>query len=287
MTDLRTYQADQVAAALRVTRIYLQSVDARPRQVAEVLAQLLFRDQEGIYWAVDPMAERWYRWQDGDWQASRTPDGPLEGVAWLDAPTSLPPEEGPSEEIALPSMTAAQAAATITDRLGAAYREGHVSSDQANGLLERVALVSHEGHVWRSGVQSGRWYAFIDGAWAGQPDAPADDTLLGRSELVTWAADEHEGESLDTPAAEALGASLLLGATTLPEPVTAPWDPPEATPPIWPACSSCGRENIPGSRYCTWCGKPASHNAKPLCPSCGSPTKAADRFCGRCGTPLT
>ena len=47
-------------------------------------------------------------------------------------------------------------------------------------------------------------------------------------------------------------------------------------------CSSCGRVNRAGARFCGGCGKPlAAH-----CPACGADTEADARFCDGCGAAL-
>jgi DNA-directed RNA polymerase subunit RPC12/RpoP len=57
-------------------------------------------------------------------------------------------------------------------------------------------------------------------------------------------------------------------------------------------CATCGREALPGDRFCTKCGTPikpvrpeaAPAGARPACVNCGSALTARDVFCPRCGT---
>jgi ribosomal protein S27AE len=287
MIDLRTYGPDQVATALAMARAYLESTGARPSELTSVLARLQFRDPQGRYWAADPLSQRWYQWQGGAWQLAAAPSGTLEGLAALDAPgkgtDELPPE---GAEIETPP-TAAEAASELTERLITAYQAGRLSSERADELLGRIALIDRQGRIWRRGVHSGGWYTFENGGWASQPEPPPDEALLTRSDLVAWANSESPDDGMDDQLAEAVGSALWSGADTLPEPVTAPWDTPDAPPPLWPACPQCEREAILGGRFCPWCGQPAPQDEKPRCPRCGSLTKATDRFCGKCGAPLS
>ncbi len=286
MTDLCTYQSDQVATALGIARAYLESTDARPSELASALARLLFRDRQGKYWAADPLAQRWYQWQEGAWQVAPAPKGALEGLAVLDVPGVDPAEMSPEEEETETPTTAAEAAAELTERLVTAYHAGRLSSEGASEFLGRIALIDRQGRIWRRGAHSGEWYIFEDGGWASQPEPPADEALLGRSDLAAWANGESTDDGVDEQLAAALGSALWSGADTLPEPLTDPWEPPEAIPPIWPGCPHCGREAVPGGRFCPWCGQSLPREEKRHCPRCGSPAKATDRFCGKCGAPL-
>ena len=47
-------------------------------------------------------------------------------------------------------------------------------------------------------------------------------------------------------------------------------------------CDSCGREILPGAKFCAGCGKPLSQ--KKFCFSCGAQLNAEARFCSSCGT---
>jgi class 3 adenylate cyclase/tetratricopeptide (TPR) repeat protein len=49
------------------------------------------------------------------------------------------------------------------------------------------------------------------------------------------------------------------------------------------ACPSCGRQALPGERFCGQCGAPLAR----VCPSCGAENPPDHRFCGSCGTALT
>ena len=287
MTDLRTYEPDQVATALGIARAYLESTDTRPSELNSALARLLFRDGQGRYWAADPLAQRWHQWQEGAWQLAAAPSGTLEGLASLDVPGANLAEIPPDDEETETPTTAAEATAELTERLVTAYHAGRLSSERAGELLGRIALIDRQGRIWRRGAHSGKWYTFEDGGWASQPEPPTDEALLGRSDLVVWANSESTDDDMDEHLAEALGSALWSGADTLPEPLTDPWDTPDAPPPLWPACPHCEREAIPGGRFCPWCGQSLPREQKRHCPRCGSPTKLSDRFCGKCGNPLT
>jgi class 3 adenylate cyclase/tetratricopeptide (TPR) repeat protein len=47
-------------------------------------------------------------------------------------------------------------------------------------------------------------------------------------------------------------------------------------------CSSCGRENRSGRKFCAECGAPLAL----ACPSCGAANEPGERFCGDCGARL-
>src|SRR5262245_14021374 len=47
-------------------------------------------------------------------------------------------------------------------------------------------------------------------------------------------------------------------------------------------CSTCGRANRPGNRFCSGCGRPLA----PRCPACGAEAEPGAQFCGDCGAPL-
>src|SRR3989442_14307287 len=48
------------------------------------------------------------------------------------------------------------------------------------------------------------------------------------------------------------------------------------------SCTSCGRANRPGARFCGSCGKPLA----PRCPACGTECEPGAQFCDACGTSL-
>jgi class 3 adenylate cyclase len=47
-------------------------------------------------------------------------------------------------------------------------------------------------------------------------------------------------------------------------------------------CSSCGRANRPGRKFCAACGAALLH----ACPACGAANEPDESFCGECGSPL-
>src|SRR5437870_3009615 len=48
------------------------------------------------------------------------------------------------------------------------------------------------------------------------------------------------------------------------------------------SCTSCGRPNRPGARFCGSCGKPLA----PRCPGCGTECEPGAQFCDACGASL-
>jgi predicted ATPase/class 3 adenylate cyclase len=49
-------------------------------------------------------------------------------------------------------------------------------------------------------------------------------------------------------------------------------------------CTSCGRENREGRKFCVGCGEPLAVELK--CPACRAPYEPDESFCGECGTAL-
>ncbi len=303
MMDLRRYRPEQITAAGQAHAAYATSAETSSQEAIALLKESLFRDPSGQYWAVDHLGQRWYRWEHNAWQIATAPEGPLEGPAALDMPTE------PSTEITLAdddlpvATSAVEAVAALVQRLGSAYCEGRLCSSYAHELLGRIVLVSSEGRAMTVGVASGQWYVFQGGAWSPNATLPSDDALLTRSELSSWI-QGNDGLGVDghpsAEVAESIAAFLVLGAGTLPEPVTEPWDPPAEEPPIWPRCPACQRVNLPGYRHCTWCGQAAppiadgspappgepSATGTLACPACGSPCRPTQSFCEKCGASL-
>jgi hypothetical protein len=307
MMDLRRYRPDQIASAARTHAAYATSADTSPDEAVALLKRHIFRDATGRYWAMDFVGQRWFRWESDNWQVAPAPDEPLEGPAALDLPAD-PSEQAPTDDDPPPlTASAADAVAALVQRLGSAYHEGRLTSAYAQELLGRVVVVSSRGRAMTVGVRSGKWYAFEHGAWCPSDAPSSDQALLTRSELSTWIRDDDgNGDGRETTpsdeAAEAIAAFLILGAGTLPESVAAPWDPPAQDPPLWPRCPACQRPNLPGYRYCAWCGQAApplvdqsiATPARPtasaaqarLCPRCGRPYSPNQRFCAKCGSSL-
>ena len=49
-------------------------------------------------------------------------------------------------------------------------------------------------------------------------------------------------------------------------------------------CTACGKENLPGAKFCTECGgKTASAASGPVCPACGEQVAPGMKFCSACG----
>ncbi|MDR3299037.1 MAG: zinc ribbon domain-containing protein [Candidatus Accumulibacter sp.] len=51
-------------------------------------------------------------------------------------------------------------------------------------------------------------------------------------------------------------------------------------------CPSCGKANVPGTKFCRECGGKLEIPVAPVdraCPGCGAPVPATSRFCGECG----
>ena len=50
-------------------------------------------------------------------------------------------------------------------------------------------------------------------------------------------------------------------------------------------CPSCGKANVPGTKFCQECGAKLEASDKRIC-SCGAEVAPGVRFCGSCGKPV-
>ena len=86
------------------------------------------------------------------------------------------------------------------------------------------------------------------------------------------------------------GAAVGTGLVLLPQLMQQPAQPvqqPTAAPPAATGvkCSSCGRENPPGAKFCMYCGAPLGGTK--VCPKCGKQVPVDARFCPYCGANLS
>ena len=215
-------------------------------QAAEALwgpEPLLVRDRAGTYWRLAPDGG-WSASRNGGWQPGDAPTTLLEGPA--DLPMSLLP--------GAPALPPAQASAPApigpaeysgqVDALRAQYERGEVSSRQLEASLGRFHLVDEEGAAWTVGFCSRAWFRFEAGQWVETGAQPEARRLLSVADLLgacpacgasaagrrfcgDCAAEQPRARLTSTTAA-AMADFLERGYGTLPEPVTAPWDPPHA-----------------------------------------------------------
>jgi hypothetical protein len=273
--------------------------------------QLKFRDFRGDWWTVGICSRQWYCFIDRRWRVHVSPDGFLEGPAEFEG--FAPPADTPSPTAddlpssPSPARDAIEAITLIVGDTFGDYESGRLNSTSTTLLLKSHYLVDNAGRVWSLGCRSRTWYVFDAGEWHPAP-TPALDSLPNPSQFAAMRA---------TGQIAAL-TLLALEASSLPEPVTEPWNPPpsfpETPPPPCFSCTACGATNLRGSRFCSRCGAEPTKTAPPVppaatwsappprpapppnplpepdrprgrfCPTCGEPVAEGRRFCTRDGT---
>jgi hypothetical protein len=258
------------------------------------LNQFKFRDQRGEWWTAGICSRQWYRFVDRHWRFGASPDGFLEGPAELekfafpaDAPT---PGADDFTASSAPAPNAIEAITRIVRDTFGDYESGRLNSMSTTLLLRGHFLVDRTGRVWSLGCRSRKWYFLEAGQWHAAAAPPTPDSLPDPSQ---FAAMRSSGQL-------AVLTFLALEASSLPEPVTDPWNPPpsfpETPPPPAIFCTSCGAMNLRGSRFCSRCGAEPAKLAPPprsaaapahaQCPRCSSPLAPGATFCLRCGASL-
>jgi hypothetical protein len=272
MSGLRWYEKQGISTAAGYLKQRLESDTTGWLDYAVEAGSYLFRDSDGIYRFLDVSTDRWYLSENGNWrQSTATPDN-LEGLDALfrfinlpkpvteDLPGAIDGQRQPVEVLEF-----FQLAAKLR------YRSGMSSSKEIEEMLSRLLLLDNEGFFWTIGFRSGDWYRFLDGKWKQSPVRPNLGRLMS---AASWQND------LPEDAAVHVYQFLLSGASTLPEAVTTPWNPPEGFPGLkepGETCSRCRAHNLPSSRFCSQCG------ARLGCPKCGEYNPPGSRFCSHCG----
>lgn len=224
-----------------------------PDELETALSDLHLRDSTGAYWALGPWTRRWYRFASGTWAPS--PDHParlevpvellrageieVRPAARLDGELVEPP---PPERLG-PSLLA-----EVVGDLRARYEAGLIDSETTEELLRQYYLIDAAGRCWTVGFATSDWYWYEAGAWRRCPTAPDPDRVL------------RDLANLTPELARVVDDFLSTGFGTLPEPVTAAWDPP-ATFPEYPAgaavrCARCGAMNAGLVASCLRCAGP-------------------------------
>ena len=180
-----------------------------------------------------------------------------------------------------------------------------IDSAVAEETLTNQLLLDREGCFWTIGFQSGRWYSFEAShpRWLGVEGPPEASTLLKAcsdpSECSTCGRQipgdkfcRYCGQQisripatlpvhLEAPVEE----FMAKGWNTLPEPVTADWEPPAGYPEMPVTCSVCGLVHARGETSCLRCRAALSEEAPRVCgnPQCGKRLSHGTRFCQHCG----
>ena len=297
MTDLRRYDPAGILAAANETRDRLDGGKLNALEFALALNDLRFRDEKGDYWFLDARTNRWYRFDQEQWQPASTEPNRLEGPTSLAFASSTSPGETeaavqpPFEKEEPQSWTETRALEVVVQTIGLDYKKGRLSSRDVEEFLAGKYLVDEKGRVWAVGVRSHQWHYFENGRWATSEGPPGLDSLLRPAGVQEGVVCPQCGATVAAPPSDARSTALvaLLGlflsrANPLPEQMADPWDPPAGFPKSLtapgPRCESCGSVNPTGSRFCNRCGAALG------CPVCGATNPPGSRFCAQCGAPL-
>src|SRR5205814_729017 len=105
-----------------------------------------FRDATGTWWTV--AGGRWEEWRSGAWHADQPPER-VEGPAdELPAPAEShghPSNDEPARQ------EPAGAIQSAVRRIAGSYREGRLTSDAAESLLNRLYVIDTGGGLWTVG----------------------------------------------------------------------------------------------------------------------------------------
>ncbi|MDQ2091124.1 zinc ribbon domain-containing protein [Marimonas arenosa] len=249
MTALRVLEPGYVEALAERIDIELKLGLLDPDGVRAMLEEFKLRDEAGHYWTFGPVSQRWYQHDGMDWAPSQTTPHGLEGPDFLGDRETIVAE--PSEDDLGPqARTAAEALERVRQQVREAYVSGSIDSDQVLELLSEQILIEKDGTIWMPGFHTGQWYGFNGQTWIlGQ--APAEEKLVSTDgDPSNW---NPDGRVLENVA-----EWLDRGDDIFPEPVCAPWSPPEGFPEMprgtETRCPACGRENESDSRFCRHCG---------------------------------
>jgi hypothetical protein len=304
-TILRWYAIDALEQSALLLRQRWESGAAGWLEFALAASQFLLRDQSGAYWFLDVSTGEWHQHDQGGWRLPpNAAPGRLEGLQAL-AESGLLLAAAPGDfDDAFASQECWQPVEVLhilVERARQGYLAGAYSSRDIEALLGRLFLLDRQGRFWTLGFNSQQWQRFAEQGWVQvghSPDPKQLVRLWGESGRCGQCGSQTGGsrlcpacgaltlqglDELDQPALLRVHRFLLLGASTLPEPVTAPWQPPQDYPP--PAaggarCAVCGASSLAGSRYCSRCG------ARLGCPNCGATNPPNSRFCSHCGQSL-
>jgi hypothetical protein len=201
---------------------------------------LIARDRGATYWHV-ASGGRWSAFRDGRWISEVVPTTLVEVPAGV-PDTSPAPSERPA--YGMNSAVGLDGLAAAIERIRATHEHGVITSGDAEDAAARLHVIDVEGGAWTRGCRSGAWYRWSGGRWVERPAAPDPGALLTAAEFIMacpacGAAAEgrrfcgdcgaEQPASRVTPeVGAALGAFLENGYGTIPEPVTASWDPPAA-----------------------------------------------------------
>ncbi len=303
MTMLRWYDVEQLQAAARILKQRLEGGSSGWLEFAMAAKEYILRDERSAYWFLDPSTGRWYRYDQGGWQPAEISIDKLEGSQTLADSGVLSTVflTGLEDPFAgKESWQPLEVMEILVRKAEQDYRTGRFSSTDVELLLGRLFLLDQQARFWTIGINSGQWYRYADQSWV----------LVGHSpdpmQLIRWLGGRVKCEQcglevdnaylcpncgalmisgidhLDPLSLQRVYRFLLLGAGTLPEPVSPPWEPPEDFSGLAAGarCEVCRASSLPGSHFCGQCG------ARLGCLNCGAFNPVGSRFCSSCGMEL-
>jgi ribosomal protein L32 len=305
MTNLRWYEVEQLTESARLLKQRLDAGVAGWLEFSLAASQYVLRDDGGAYWFLDPFTDSWQRHDQAGWCPVRQqPEARLEGLQALAEHAVLP--AGLISELDDPfgakeSWQPQEVILMLVHKAGQDYRVGAHASDEVELLLGRMYLMDRQGRFWTVGIHSQQWYRYADANWVKVEHGPDPDQLVrwrgGLVKCEQCGAEVEDAtlcpncgaplipglEQLDPIALQRFYRFLVLGAGSLPEPVSSPWEPPPELPRLESElrCEVCGTISLPGGRFCSHCG------ASLGCPNCGAANPPGSLFCGVCGQALT
>jgi hypothetical protein len=330
MTSLRNFlEKDIEDTALDLKERYTYgAIDLHEYGVT--LSRLIFRSQSSNYWALDGRGMNWYCFSRGSWE--QVLDVPMR----LEGPADLPIFHDSSVEkkkkmnvIDLhPEVKGSKADHQIysefVELVCSGFKDGSLTSDEAEAFLYSHFLIANNGNPWAVGVRTRRWYYFEKGKWRESKNPPQDSQLTKWPNAINYCpkcGKETTGESKCPHCGEQLSPSFALknkeawvalsdflvnSFGELPEQLTDPWNPPAWYPDAIHQdgiiCSLCQASNPVDSRFCNSCGNPLlleqgeissrqkekTKQAKKtiICPNCGAVLASGRKYCTQCGKSL-
>lgn len=305
MTTLRWYQTEMLEQAALLLRQRWESGAVGWLEFAICSSRYTLRDAGRAYWFLDAATGDWHQHDQAGWRPAAGGAPPrLEGLQDLveaNMLLSLPQGDFDDAFASQERWQPVEVLHVLVERARQGYKDGSRSSQQVEDLLGRLFLLDRQGRFWTLGFESQQWHRFAEQGWVlvgHSPDARQLVRLWGEDGRCGQCGAETSGawlcpscgalnlpglDELDQPALLRVYRFLLLGAGTLPEPVTAPWEPPALFPhqvSLGANCEVCGASSLPGSRFCSRCG------ARLGCSNCGAANPPGSRFCSQCGHEL-
>lgn len=301
MATLRKFAPQEISALVVSIREQLADRVLTQPVLNTILERLKFRDPRGDTWSIGPVSQAWYVYRNGSWAHAAAPeeslDGPVE-LAGLSVHASKPAartERAVDADEPAPGDDPAAYLLGAVERVAAAYADGAIHSDAAEGLLDQLYLVDGGGTLWSLGVRSRAWYTFTGSGWQRAEAGPQRSAFRSDSAGNKPKYCESCGQALTKNAkfcancgapvpvpgdeasaakvAASLGRFLTAAAEHFPESVVPPWEPPADFPEPVVKCQHCGAFNIGPLRECISCQRalqsdgPAAKDAAPAPPA--------------------